>query len=378
MFLPPEKASALAKLQSLSNSRDVLFQLANTIPNSKHSPQGDEGAVSGSTRLSGDALTSIKGLNAGGVLDLRPGIQLLKYWMLSWLGGLARPKLDIDRLALDPLDRADIEADWHVPKKGDRRPRLKPLPTFRLRRNSGLRSYSEGCQDISIFDFIFRSIIKFLRPLAYGSGQAVLPFTLFEGLNSRDEKKGEWEIVRKLSIRSNSICRIREPLVKKGSLYTLQQKRLLTESHPSLPSFSSQDNEIRESLSINNRPTPSNGIGVARYIRKLDLDYIVAPIELPPLGGLLLKLLTPSACLPDPGPGIVLALHPTHMIETDVCLPLPTNLLPVLLSQDVGLEATLLHSLSSGSTMPIPPQSQKIVVVPYRYRRAELRGDEGP
>ncbi|KAK8610174.1 hypothetical protein V6N13_081341 [Hibiscus sabdariffa] len=126
---------------------------------------------------------------------------------------------------------------------------------------------------------------EFLRPLAYGSGQAVLPFTLFEGLNSRDEKKGEWEIVRKLSIRSNSICRIREPLVKKGNLYTLQQKRLLTESHPSLPSFSSQDNEIRESLSINNRPTPSNGIGVARYIRKLDLDYIVAPIELPPLGG---------------------------------------------------------------------------------------------
>ncbi|KAK8499099.1 hypothetical protein V6N12_075949 [Hibiscus sabdariffa] len=183
------------------------------------------------------------GCPPGGVLDLRPGIQLLKYWMLSWLGGLARPKLDIDRLALDPLDRADIEADWHVPKKGDRRPRLKPLPTFRLRRNSGLRSYSEGCQDISIFDFIFRSIIKFLRPLAYGSGQAVLPFTLFEGLNSRDEKKGEWEIVRKLSIRSNSICRIREPLVKKGSLYTLQQKRLLTESHPSLPSFSSQDNE---------------------------------------------------------------------------------------------------------------------------------------
>lgn len=43
-----------------------------------------------------------------------------------------------------------------------------------------------------------------------------------------------------------------------------------------------------------------------------------------------------------------------------------------------GLEATLVHSLSSGSTMPIPPQSQKIVVVPYRYRRAELRGDEGP
>ncbi|KAK8512085.1 hypothetical protein V6N12_018566 [Hibiscus sabdariffa] len=84
---------------------------------------------------------------------------------------------------------------------------------------------------------------EFLRPLAYGSGQAVLPFTLFEGLNSRDEKKGEWEIVRKLSIRSNSICRIREPLVKNGSLYTLQQKRLLTESHPSLPSFSSQDNE---------------------------------------------------------------------------------------------------------------------------------------
>lgn len=32
---------------------------------------------------------------------------------------------------------------------------------------------------------------------------------------------------------------------------------------------------------------------------------------------------------------------------------------------------TLVHSLSSGSTMPIPPQSQKIVVVPYRYRRAE-------
>ncbi|KAK8971698.1 hypothetical protein V6N11_018878 [Hibiscus sabdariffa] len=81
---------------------------------------------------------------------------------------------------------------------------------------------------------------EFLRPLAYGSGQAVLPFTLFEGLNSRDEKKG-----------------------------------------------------------------------------------------------LLLKLLTPSTWLPDPGPGIVLALHPTHMIETDVCLPLPTNLLPVLLSQDV-------------------------------------------
>ncbi|KAK8485981.1 hypothetical protein V6N13_046256 [Hibiscus sabdariffa] len=67
--------------------------------------EGDEGAISGSTRLSGDALTSIKGLNAGGVLDLWPGIQLLKYWMLSWLGGLARPKLDIDRLALDPLDR---------------------------------------------------------------------------------------------------------------------------------------------------------------------------------------------------------------------------------------------------------------------------------
>ncbi|KAK8572510.1 hypothetical protein V6N12_028563 [Hibiscus sabdariffa] len=290
MFLPPEKASALAKLQSLSNSRDVLFQLANTIPNSKHSPQG-------------------------GVLDLRPGIQLLKYWMLSWLGGLARPKLDIDRLALDPLDRADIEADWHVPKKGDRRPRLKPLPTFRLRRNSGLRSYSEGCQDISIFDFIFRSIIKFLRPLAYGSGQAVLPFTLFEGLNSRDEKKGEWEIVRKLSIRSNSICRIREPLVKKGSLYTLQQKRLLTESHPSLPSFSSQDNEA---------------YAQQRYRSS--------------------KLLTPSACLPDPGPGIVLALHPTHMIETDVCLPLPTNLLPVLLSQDVGSGTPFIPS----DLFPIP------------------------
>ncbi|KAJ4974208.1 hypothetical protein NE237_007382 [Protea cynaroides] len=29
------------------------------------------------------------------------------------------------------------------------------------------------------------------------------------------------------------------------------------------------------------------------------------------------------------------------------------------------------------STMPIPPQSQNDVVVPYRYSRAELRGDEG-
>ncbi|KAK8704490.1 hypothetical protein V6N13_048112 [Hibiscus sabdariffa] len=45
MFLPPEKASALAKLQSLSNSRDVLFQLANTIPNSKHSSQGGTGQI---------------------------------------------------------------------------------------------------------------------------------------------------------------------------------------------------------------------------------------------------------------------------------------------------------------------------------------------
>lgn len=29
------------------------------------------------------------------------------------------------------------------------------------------------------------------------------------------------------------------------------------------------------------------------------------------------KLLTPYAFLPDPGPGIVLALYPTHMIDTD-------------------------------------------------------------
>jgi len=57
-------------------------------------------------------------------------------------------------------------------------------------------------------------------------------------------------------------------------------------------------------------------------------------------------------------------------------LPLYALLFPFLSKR--GLEATLVHSLSSGSTMPIPPQSQKIVVVPYRYRRAELRGDEGP
>ncbi len=41
-------------------------------------------------------------------------------------------------------------------------------------------------------------------------------------------------------------------------------------------------------------------------------------------------------------------------------------------------KANVRESLSSGSTMPILPQNQKIVVVPYRYRRAELRGDEGP
>lgn len=33
---------------------------------------------------------------------------------------------------------------------------------------------------------------------------------------------------------------------------------------------------------------------------------------------------------------------------------------------------------NDGSTMPILPQSQNLVLVPYRYRRAELRGDEGP
>lgn len=58
----------------------------------------------------------------------------------------------------------------------------------------------------------------------------------------RSNNTGEWEIVRKLSIRSNSICRIRAPLVKKAIYW--QQKRLLTESHPSLQSFSSQDNEV--------------------------------------------------------------------------------------------------------------------------------------
>lgn len=48
-------------------------------------------------------------------------------------------------------------------------------------------------------------------------------------------------------------------------------------------------------------------------------------------------------------------------------LPLYALLFPFLSLS----KRTLVHSLSSGSTMPIPPQSQKIVVVPYRYRRAE-------
>lgn len=59
-------------------------------------------------------------------------------------------------------------------------------------------------------------------------------------------------------------------------------------------------------------------------------------------------------------------------------LPLYALLFPFLSLSKQGLEATLVHSLSSGSTMPIPPQSLNLVVVPYRYRRAELRGDEGP
>ncbi|KAK8558026.1 hypothetical protein V6N13_050376 [Hibiscus sabdariffa] len=67
-----------------------------------------------------------------------------------------------------------------------------------------------------------------------------------------------------------------------------------------------------------------------------------------------------------------------HLFHIELCSRSYGRLISSSPTVIKGLEATLVHSLSSGSTMPIPPQCQKIVVVPYHYRRAELRGDKGP
>ncbi|KAK8535204.1 hypothetical protein V6N12_056733 [Hibiscus sabdariffa] len=186
--------------------------------------------------------------------DERDGDEILLNLKTVVLSSTIRPA-SIQTSRLRPLISHQQKKDWHIGHRGRLARAQKGRPETASKAFANFPSQAELRELSTPFPWSpnplrlngdaqgHSAFPEFLRPLAYGSGQAVLPFTLFEGLNSRDEKKGEWEIVRKLSIRSNSICRIREPLVKKGNLYTLQQKRLLTESHPSLPSFSSQDNE---------------------------------------------------------------------------------------------------------------------------------------
>ena len=71
----------------------------------------------------------------------------------------------------------------------------------------------------------------------------------------------------------------------------------------------------------------------------------------------MLKLLTPSAFLPDPGPGIVLALHPTHMIDTDGgTYALLDEASPATTSYSLFLGGAL---LAGRLGVPLPPRDSR-------------------